>query len=87
MPGPEVSDREARTYTYLLNKDGRLGSFKIDALMLLPEAKKAIFHSHQYLGEISLENYPFQRDSWVSDLKEVDSNPLIKMYDVHSFKV
>ena len=55
--------------------------------MLLPEAKKAIFHSHQYLGEISLENYPFQRSTQASDLEEEDSNPSIKMYDVHSFKV
>lgn len=50
--------------------------FSIDQLLILPEAKKVIFYSQDYFGEISLENYPFDSDY-------DDINPSIKIVKVH----
>ena len=42
MPGPSVKDRPLRTYTFW--PDG-FTDFNINELLILPEAKKAIFYS------------------------------------------
>ena len=56
-PGPLNPERAFRTFVFLPNP--RI-SFSINALVLLPGANKALFYTENQLGEISLENYPFE---------------------------
>ena len=76
VPGPSVKDRPLRTYTFW--PDG-FTDFNINELIILPEAKKAIFYSYDHIGEISLEYYPFE---------DTDASlaPTIKIYKIHGPK-
>ena len=76
VPGPRVAERELKTFTYF--PEYRL-EFNINELLIIPEAKKAIFYSQDHLGEISLEDYPFQE-------KEAGYSPSIKIHKVHKAK-
>ena len=58
VPGPSVSDRVMRTFTFR-PFNIKQQSFVIDELLILPRAEKVIFYSQDHLGEISLKNYPF----------------------------
>ena len=76
VPGPSVKERPLRTYTFW--PDG-FTDFNINELLLLPEAKKAIFYSQNHIGEIGLEHYPFEdTDALLA--------PTIKIYKVHGPK-
>jgi len=69
VPGPANPERALQTFSFLPNI--RI-SFAIEALILLPEAKKAIFYTENHLGEINLSDYPFEQGK----------SPTIKIYEV-----
>ena len=60
VPGPDVSARPLRTFTFWPNQP--FSTFLIDQLIILPQDEKAIFYSANHLGEIYLQGYPFLDD-------------------------
>ena len=77
IPGPSVSERPMRTFTFY--PEYRL-EFNINELVIIPDAKKAIFYSQDNLGEINLENYPFE------NIDDELLSPGIKIHKVHNSK-
>ena len=62
VPGPSVKEkRKLRSFTFTMRDDLKLiSNFKLEQFIVLPAARKAFFHGHDYVGELSLEDYPFQ---------------------------
>ena len=72
VPGPSVRDRELRSFTFYA---AQTIVFSTDQVVVLPDANKLFFYSNDWLGEISLENYPFQ---------DMDLNPTVRFHKVHN---
>ena len=62
VPGPEFADtRQVRSFSFTPNIVGL--EFTVEHILLLPETNKVIFYSQTHLGEIFLDDYPFQDTS------------------------
>ena len=75
LPGPTVTNRTARTFSFMPDAQLR---FLIEELILLPGAQKLIFYSSEHIGEVDLTGYPWTN----AEYESVVISPSIKIHKV-----